>query len=127
MGICLGMQLLFSNSSEGGLNRGLGLLDGEVRRIQNGVEKIPHIGFDAVSPCSEGKMFTGVNKLDFYFVHSYCVKHADNESKLSYCNYNEKFVAAIEKKHIWGTQFHPEKSQGNGLQLLKNFIDSYGN
>ena len=127
MGICLGMQLLFSNSSEGGKNLGLGLVDGKGRRIEEGVEKIPHIGFDRVSPSSGSKMFAGIDKLDFYFVHSYCVKDADNESLLSYCDYNENFVATIEKEHIWGTQFHPEKSQGSGLQLLRNFIVIHGN
>jgi len=127
MGICLGMQLLFSNSSEGGINPGLGLIDGKVRRIENGVEKIPHIGFDSVSTVSGSKMFTGVNKLDFYFVHSYCVKDANDESLLSYCDYNENFVATIEKEHVWGTQFHPEKSQGSGLQVLSNFIVTHGN
>ena len=127
MGICLGMQLLFSNSSEGGVNPGLGLVDGKVRRIDDGVEKIPHMGFDRVSPSSESKMFTGIDKLDFYFVHSYCVKETGNESLLTYCDYNEIFIAAIEKEHIWGTQFHPEKSQGSGLQLLSNFIFTYGN
>ena len=126
MGICLGMQLLFSNSSEGGISPGLGFVDGKVRRIKDGAEKIPHIGFDDVSTASGGKMFTGISKLDFYFVHSYCVKDADNESKVSYCDYNENFVASVEKEHIWGTQFHPEKSQGSGLQLLSNFIATYG-
>jgi len=127
MGICLGMQLLLSNSSEGGINPGLGLIDGEVRRIADGIEKIPHIGFDEVSPSAGSKMFTGIEKLDFYFVHSYCVKKTSNNSILTYCNYNENFIAAIENKHIWGTQFHPEKSQNSGLQLLRNFINTHGN
>jgi glutamine amidotransferase len=127
MGICLGMHLLLSNSSEGGINPGLGLVDGKVRRIEDGVEKIPHIGFDTVNPPSHSFMFAGIKNLDFYFVHSYCVKNTDNDCIITYCNYNKNFVAAIEKGHIWGTQFHPEKSQGSGLQLLRNFIVTHGN
>jgi len=127
MGICLGMQLLFSNSTEGGINPGLGLIEGKVRRIKDGDEKIPHIGFDEVNPPSGSKMFAGVEKLDFYFVHSFCVRETLDESLISYCNHNDQFVATIEKKHIWGTQFHPEKSQENGLKLLRNFIVTYGN
>ena len=127
MGICLGMQLLFSNSSEGGINNGLGLIDGEVRRIKSGYQKIPHIGFDKVNFPSGSKMFAGIEKLDFYFVHSFCVKNYDNASLISHCIYNESFIAAIEKQHIWGTQFHPEKSQKNGLELLRNFLLAHGN
>ena len=127
LGICLGMQLLFSNSSEGGINNGLGLIDGEVRRIKSGYQKIPHIGFDKVNFPSGSKMFAGIEKLDFYFVHSFCVKNYDNASLISHCIYNESFIAAIEKQHIWGTQFHPEKSQKNGLELLRNFLLAHGN
>ena len=127
MGICLGMQLLFSNSTEGGINPGLGLIEGKVRRIKDGDEKIPHIGFDEVNPPSGSKMFAGVEKLDFYFVHSFCVRETLDDSQITYCNHNDQFFAAIEKEHIWGTQFHPEKSQENGLKLLRNFIDTYGN
>ena len=126
MGICLGMQLLFSNSSEGGINSGLGFVDGKVRRIADGLEKIPHIGFDTVNPPSHSLMFAEIENPDFYFVHSYCAKNTDNACITTYCDYNEIFVAAIEKEHIWGTQFHPEKSQGSGLQLLRNFIFTYG-
>ena len=105
----------------------MGLDDGKVRRIADGVEKIPHIGFDTVNPPSNSLMFTGIKNLDFYFVHSYCVKDTDDDCVTTYCNYNKNFIAAIEKEHIWGTQFHPEKSQGSGLQLLRNFIVTHGN
>ena len=86
----------------------------------DGKGKIPHIGFNSVNPPSSSRMFYSVDKTDFYFVHSYCVKEAGSESSLTYCQYNSNFVAAIEKDHIWGTQFHPEKSQASGLQFLKN-------
>ena len=127
MGICLGMQLLFSNSSEGGINPGLGFVGGKVRRIADGLDKIPHIGFDTVNPPSHSLMFAEIDNHDFYFVHSYCVEDTDDNCITTYCNYNKNFVAAIEKEHIWGTQFHPEKSQSSGLQLLKNFIITLGN
>jgi imidazole glycerol-phosphate synthase subunit HisH len=127
MGICLGMQLLFSDSSEGGINLGLGLLNGQVRYIADGVEKIPHIGFNTVTPPSQSRMFAGIDNLDFYFVHSYCVKDIGFDANTTTrCNHNEKFVAAIENGHIWGSQFHPEKSQESGLKLLENFINTHG-
>jgi len=128
MGICLGMQLLFKNSSEGGINSGIGLLNAEVRHINEGIEKIPHIGFNSVEPATDSIMFNNIGNLDFYFVHSYCVNDTGLDGEyITYCNYNEKFVAAVESNNIWGTQFHPEKSQKSGLQLLSNFINHFGN
>ena len=73
-------------------------------------------------------MFKDIDCLDFYFVHSYCVNDAGlKDEKITYCDYNESFVAAVESDNIWGTQFHPEKSQYSGLRLLKNFIETHGN
>lgn len=128
LGICLGMQLLFKDSSEGGNNPGIGIFNSEVRYIKKGAQKIPHIGFNTVIPAHNSKMFEGIENLDFYFVHSYCANDLGlGKEKISYCNHNEKFVAAIESDNIWATQFHPEKSQINGLKLLKNFILTHGN
>ena len=128
MGICLGMQLLFKNSSEGGINPGIGLLNAKVRHINEGMEKTPHIGFNSVEPAIDSYMFNNIENLDFYFVHSYCVNETRlNGAQITYCNYNEKFVAAVESNNIWGTQFHPEKSQKSGLQLLSNFIRHFAN
>jgi len=128
LGICLGMQLLFKDSNEGGVNPGLALLDAEVRDIPSGKEKVPHIGFNTVSPPKEGKMFDQIENLDFYFVHSFCINDSEIEgAHKTLCDYNSRFVAAVEKGHIWGTQFHPEKSQYGGLKLIQNFIEAHGN
>lgn len=126
MGICLGMQLLFTDSSEGGDISGIGLLKGNVRPLKNGNEKIPHIGFDTITPPLKSLMFSNINNYDFYFVHSYCINTVRDNSLITLCDYNEKFIAAVENEHIWGTQFHPEKSQKSGLKILKNFIETHG-
>ena len=123
MGICLGMQLLFRNSLEGGFVKGLGFFDAEVKPIRSGREKIPHIGFNTVVPATKSKMFKKIKHRDFYFVHSYCVNNLEiKDAEITFCNYNESFIAAIEAGKIWGTQFHPEKSQDSGLQLINNFL-----
>jgi imidazole glycerol-phosphate synthase subunit HisH len=123
MGICLGMQLLFRNSLEGGFVKGLGFFDAEVRPIRSGREKIPHIGFNTVVTATKSKMFKNIKHRDYYFVHSYCVNNLEiKDAKITYCDYNESFIAAIELGNIWGTQFHPEKSQDSGLHLINNFL-----
>ena len=127
MGICLGMQLLFSSSTEGGFIKGLNLIPGEVTKLKTGKDKVPHIGFNSVIPSKKSRMFKNIDYYDFYFVHSYCVHQLLIEDvQITRCNNNGEFVAAIEHNHIWGTQFHPEKSQGEGLRLIKNFIEFYG-
>ena len=71
-------------------------------------------------------MFEKIKHRDFYFVHSYCVNDLKiKQAKIAFCNYNESFIAAIELGNIWGTQFHPEKSQYSGLQLINNFLITY--
>ena len=128
MGICLGMQLLFRSSLEGGFIKGLGFFDAEVKPIRSGREKIPHIGFNTVVPATKSKMFKKIKHRDFYFVHSFCVNNLEiKDAKITYCDYNESFIAAIELKNIWGTQFHPEKSQDSGLKLINNFLVTHAN
>ena len=127
MGICLGMQLLFRCSSEGGTSPGLGFLDAEVTKLSDGKEKIPHIGFNSVCPSKNSLMFKNIGHMDYYFVHTYCVSKFEQKGvQVSYCDYNDNFVAAVEFKNIWGTQFHPEKSQGSGLKILSNFVNTCG-
>jgi len=127
MGICLGMQLLFRGSSEGGISGGLGLLNADVRKLSEGKGKIPHIGFNSVCPSNNSQMFKNISHRDFYFVHSYCVRKFELKgAQISFCHYNERFVAAVEFENIWCTQFHPEKSQGSGLDIICNFVDAYG-
>lgn len=128
LGICLGMQLLFNESEESPGDEGLALIPGNVTKMVSGKHKVPHIGFNSVDPNSQGKMYHDVPTSDFYFVHSFSVSEVQNEEVLcSPCSYNASFVASVEYNHIWGTQFHPEKSQKSGLKIIENFITEYVN
>lgn len=126
LGICLGMQLLAQSSDEGGFHEGFGFIKSVVSRFNEGVgKKIPHIGFNEVSiPSQPNKLLSGIkNNSDFYFVHSYKLSDCDLDGTKFLCNYDgEKFIAAYEHENIFATQFHPEKSQTNGLYLINNFI-----
>lgn len=123
-GICLGMQLLTDYGEENGSSRGLGLIKGKTSllRIDPSKFPVPHMGWNDVR--SNGlRMFQGIPENScFYFVHSYEVIASNSETKIATVNYGDvEICAALEKGHIWGTQFHPEKSQSLGLELLKNF------
>jgi len=126
LGICLGMQLLGSKSSEDGETVGLNLIHTPVEEFSMndvGTNKIPHIGFDQVSCQPESKLFQGLPaNPDFYFVHSYRMLPSGLNGKSATCRYGTDFLAAYENDNIFATQFHPEKSQTNGLMLLKNFL-----
>lgn len=127
LGICLGFQLCGNSSSEDGYTEGLGLIDFEVEMFRtvsiNEPVKIPHVGFNEVNFDSESRLFDGIhNNSDFYFNHSYRLLSLPGEVGKATCNYGEEFVAAFEYGNIFGTQFHPEKSQANGLRLLANFM-----
>ena len=131
LGICLGMQLLSTSSSEDGFNLGLGLIDNEVKKFSikevDGM-KIPHVGFNSVFSTNKNMLYEKISeKSDFYFVHSYRIKTSTISKNYSYFNYGEDFVASYQKDNIFGTQFHPEKSQNNGLRLLKNFVELRNN
>jgi glutamine amidotransferase len=123
LGICLGMQLLASYGEEGGGTAGLGLIPGVVKRLSDDAGlRVPHMGFNEVYTMSRSPLFDSVNDgSDFYFVHSYHVVVDHKEDGLAQTKYGENFMAAIHRGKVYGTQFHPEKSQGQGLQLLKNF------
>ena len=124
LGICLGMQLLANKGSEGGENSGLGWLDAEVTKLESRDLKLPHIGWNSVSLDCETKMFNNIkDSSDFYFLHSYDLKKINNSKIYSTSFYGQKFISAIELDNVWATQFHPEKSQVVGLQLLRNFMD----
>ncbi len=126
LGICLGMQLMGISSSEDGDTAGLGLIPNRVDKFtpqEIGPNKIPHIGFDLVHSQPNSHLFRGLQRAaDFYFVHSYRMLPAGLNGKVAACNYGEEFLAAYEQDNIFATQFHPEKSQTNGLMLLKNFL-----
>ena len=129
LGICLGMQLMGESSTEDSFREGLRLVDCAVERFDDEKSdglKIPHVGFNTVSVVQKSKLFMGLDaQVDFYFTHSYRMKYTDQSYVAGICNHGESFIAAFEKGHICGTQFHPEKSQTNGLLLLRNFIKNF--
>jgi glutamine amidotransferase len=123
LGICLGMQLLFEVSHEDGQHEGLGVVGGEVRRfVPSGQYKVPHMGWNEVSFRRRGPIFSDVDEgAHFYFVHSYYVAPFDANVIDGEASYPEPFCATIWRDNLFATQFHPEKSQAVGLQVLKNF------
>jgi glutamine amidotransferase len=130
LGICLGMQLLFDSSEEGGSHAGLSIIPGKVIRFRNeglaaeAHRKIPHMGWNQVtSTISPDPMLAGVPSQPFvYFVHSYyCVPDDPSVTWLT-CDYGQTFCAAVRRGNLLATQFHPEKSQADGLRLLGNFL-----
>lgn len=127
LGICLGMQLLANDSDENGFTTGLGWIKANVRRFPglNSDYKIPHTGFNTVSLNPSCRtLYSGLrDNVDFYFVHSYRMMCNDTDTVAGWTDYGERFVASVEHNNIYGTQFHPEKSQQNGLVVLRNFAD----
>jgi glutamine amidotransferase len=122
LGICLGMQLLADHHAEGEV-AGLGLFRGEVRYIPHG-PKIPHMGWNQVTPLQVGLPIFADITADayFYFAHSYYVEPQDQRGVAAVTDYGSPFCSVIVTEQVWGTQFHPEKSGKAGLQLLKNFV-----
>jgi imidazole glycerol-phosphate synthase subunit HisH len=124
-GICLGLQVLFDHSEEGG-GDGLGILAGEARRFQLPSElKIPHMGWNAVRFNTENESPLKHNLCtgdQFYFVHSYRVVPKDRDIVLTYTDYGGDFVSSISRGNCHATQFHPEKSQAKGLHIYRNFL-----
>jgi glutamine amidotransferase len=123
LGICLGLQLLFDVSYEDGEWPGLGIIPGKVIRFhdQPGL-KIPHMGWNQLQITGEPALLASIPRdAHFYFVHSYHVVPTDRSVVIADCEHGERFVAAIARGNLWATQFHPEKSQKHGLQLLANF------
>jgi len=123
LGICLGMQLLAAGSEEGGWHEGLGWLTASVRRLNgDGGLKVPHIGWNDIRAEPDSPLFKGVRHPVFYFVHSYYVECADPRLVSATCDYGVTFPAALVAENVWAVQFHPEKSQVNGLRFLENFV-----
>ncbi len=121
LGICLGFQLLFETSSEGGSVKGLGALKGSVERFSS--MKIPQIGWNQLNiKKADSPLFRNIDELaNVYFCHSYFVKPADETIITTTTNYGIDFTSSVSKGNLFGLQFHPEKSQAVGLQILKNF------
>ncbi len=128
LGVCLGMQFLASESHEFGCHAGLGWISGRVVLIEpdDAHYKVPHMGWNNVSIRRQDQLFRGIaDNTDFYFVHSYHFVPDDKalESVTGICRHGGPVTASVSLDHIFGVQFHPEKSQGAGLQLLRNFAD----
>ncbi len=132
LGLCLGLQLLFSESEEGGKIKGLDIIQGRVLRFSPKGLKVPHMGWNQVEIKSEIRnpkseklcpLLKGIpNGSYVYFVHSYYAKPQDNSVVVARTDYGVKFPSVIWSKNIYAAQFHPEKSQNLGLKILKNFI-----
>jgi imidazole glycerol-phosphate synthase subunit HisH len=127
LGICLGMQLLFEDSDENGLTKGLGLLPGSVRRfpgktLAGETYKVPHMGWNKLEFVQSSPLLEGLEEDYVYFVHSYYVSAENSEVLLAKANYHEEFSAVVGKDNIFGMQFHPEKSSKLGMALLNNFL-----
>lgn len=123
LGICLGMQLLFDEGTEGGGCRGLGMIPGRVRRFADLPSlHVPHVGWNDVSIALQHPLWRGIKPgVDFYFVHSYRAE-CDGEYVIGNTSYGEQFPSVVASgPSVVGVQFHPEKSQRNGLRVLENF------
>lgn len=123
LGICLGLQLLFTESEEGGRVKGLGIFKGKVKRFSERL-KVPHMGWNQVEQRNTGSpILEGIpDNSFFYFCHSYYVVPEDKSIIASKTGYGKEFVSSINKDNLFACQFHPEKSQAAGLRLLKNFV-----
>lgn len=125
LGLCLGAQLLASESEEFGRHRGLGWIEGSVRRIEpGGGLRVPHVGWNELRQVDESVLFDGVvDGALFYYVHSFVIAPADRSVVKGETDYGGAMTAVIERDNVYGTQFHPEKSQLDGLSLLGNFLE----
>ena len=130
LGICLGMQLLFEKSYEYGEYEGLGLINGEIRSIEEDIDeslknlKIPHMGWNSLHLENDGRLFKGIAENSYvYFVHSYYLKAEEEQIVKASTEYTTHIHASVEKDNIFACQFHPEKSSDVGLKILKNFVE----
>lgn len=124
LGICLGMQLLAESSTEKGFTKGFGWIQGEVVNIEPDENiRVPHVGWNNITHIGDTVLFDNMaGELNFYFDHSYHMK-CNTSVKIAECCYGKKIVAAVRQENIFATQFHPEKSQRNGLKLLRNYLN----
>jgi glutamine amidotransferase len=124
LGICLGMQLLFDESHEKGLHTGLSLLPGEVLKFQGANFKIPQIGWNMISLEKDFPLTSEIPDGSYvYFNHSYYCQPSHSADCVATTQYGSEFTSIVNLNNIYGVQFHPEKSQSVGLQLLKNFVE----
>ena len=125
LGICLGLQLLFEESEESPGVKGLGVLEGKIRRIPEGEGlKVPHIGWNSLHLEHNGRLFRNIPENSYvYFVHSYYLEAKAPEIVKASTEYGVHIHASVEKNNLFACQFHPEKSSETGLQILKNFAE----
>jgi len=131
LGICVGMQLLADSSTEGAIDnqciQGLGFIPGEVRHLSSFgcTLRVPHIGWNGIArTTSDDHLLNAIpNGTDFYFVHSYAFEPLESIDIVAITNYEVPITAAVRRNHIWGTQFHPEKSSKAGFRVLRNYIE----
>ena len=124
LGICIGMQILFSQGtehSESAAHAGVGIWDGIISKLDAPI--LPHMGWNTVETNPDSVLFNGIESESFYFVHSYAAKKAVGKMQ-AWSTHGEKFLAAVEDGYISATQFHPEKSGSAGLALIKNWVGS---
>jgi imidazole glycerol-phosphate synthase subunit HisH len=128
LGICLGMQLLFERSDELGGASGLGLIAGEVTRLEAGGRRIPHIGWSEVSGVRPSPLTSALppGGCPFYHVHSFVCRPEDERSVVARASYGESFATIVSDGSVFGVQFHPEKSSRDGLSLLRSFLELRG-
>ena len=127
LGVCVGFQILFSRSNEHGNCSGLDLIKGNFINFkdENKKIKVPHVGWNECKILNKNKLFHDIeDNSDFYFTHSYYLKNYNIENVTTKTMYDLNFVSSINMKNIYGVQFHPEKSQLNGLKIIKNFYES---
>ncbi len=126
LGVCVGFQVLFSESMEHGHCKGLNVINGKIVNFNEFSKniKVPHVGWNQCKIVQKNQLFNGIENLsDFYFTHSYIVKNNLPETTIAETEYEINFVSAVMKENVYGVQFHPEKSQLNGLKVLKNFYE----
>ncbi len=122
LGICLGLQLLFAESSEHGQHEGLGIIPGRVVRFEAGDLKVPHMGWNQVRQERPSPLFEGIrDETFFYFAHSYYAQPADSAVVIGSTQYGVRYASAVRQGSVFATQFHPEKSGPTGLRMLENF------
>ena len=121
LGICVGMQILFSQGVEHGNHSGVGIWNAKVEKLNAPI--LPHMGWNTVNVAAQSQLLKGLETQSFYFVHSYAVKQV-NAPIVSTAHHGEDFIAAIEDGVVSATQFHPEKSGEAGLQLIQNWVDT---
>jgi glutamine amidotransferase len=127
LGLCLGLQMLFDESEEFGKHAGLGLIPGKVLRIQEPDLCVPHVGWNQVELIKADPLLENIQEGSyFYFVHSYYADPENAEDALAWTEYGRRFCSIARRGNVWGAQFHPEKSQEAGKQLLRNFLKIIG-